>query len=100
MVKGASKAPSCAPALNTLVAKARSFLGKYSAVTFMAQGKLPDSPTASMERAARKSHILTVDTLHITVPAVSTASIASRAPSKVKAQVPVDIPAVTIPQKV
>ena len=38
------------------VAKARSFLGKYSAVTLIAAGKLPASPAASTARHARKSH--------------------------------------------
>ena len=42
------------PALKIDVAKARSFLGKYSAVTLIAAGKLPDSPTASTIRAAMK----------------------------------------------
>ena len=39
MVSGATSAPMDAPALNMDVAKARSRLGKYSAVTFTAAGK-------------------------------------------------------------
>ena len=50
MQAGAARAPTDAPALNIEVAKARSFLGKYSAVTLMAAGKLPDSPRASTAR--------------------------------------------------
>lgn len=46
MVSGASIAPTVAPELKILVAKPRSFLGKYSAVVFIAAGKLPDSPMA------------------------------------------------------
>lgn len=44
IVKGATKAPIDAPELNMDVAKARSFLGKYSAVAFIADGKLPPRP--------------------------------------------------------
>ena len=36
------------------VEKARSFFGKYSAVTLMAAGKFPASPMPSMIRAAMK----------------------------------------------
>ena len=50
MQAGAARAPTDAPALNMEVAKARSFLGKYSAVTLMAAGKFPDSPRASTAR--------------------------------------------------
>ena len=100
IVNGARRAPSCAPALNRLVANALSLFGKYSAVTFMAQGKFPDSPMARIERAPRNSQMLTVDTLHTTVPAFSAIFIASRAPSKLSVHVPVDIPAVKIPQNV
>lgn len=100
MVKGANKAPNCAPALKRLVAKALSFLGKYSAVTLMAQGKLPDSPTARIERAERKSQILTVEMLQMTVPVFSAVFKIWRASSKVKVQLPVEMPAVAIPQKV
>ena len=35
MVRGAARAPTDAPALKMDVANARSFLGKYSAVTFL-----------------------------------------------------------------
>ena len=58
MVAGAIRAPIEAPELKIDVAKARSFFGKYSAVTLMAAGKLPASPRASMHLAARKSHTL------------------------------------------
>ncbi len=51
MAKGAMSAPIVDPALNMLVAYARSFLGKYSAVAFIAAGKLPASPMASTQRA-------------------------------------------------
>ena len=56
MVSGAASAPTDAPELKIEVANARSFLGKYSAVTLMAAGKLPASPSASTARHARKSH--------------------------------------------
>ena len=52
MVAGAARAPTDAPLLKMAVAKARSFFGKYSAVTLMADGKLPDSPNANMRRQA------------------------------------------------
>jgi hypothetical protein len=39
-----------APELNIPVANDRSFLGKYSAVTLIAAGKLPASPNASNAR--------------------------------------------------
>ena len=42
--KGAKIAPTLVPELNIPVAKALSFLGKYSAVALMAAGKLPASP--------------------------------------------------------
>ena len=61
MVAGAARAPTDAPELKIDVAKARSFLGKYSAVTFMAAGKLPASPSASMQRQKRKAYMLMVD---------------------------------------
>ena len=60
MLSGAIKAPIEAPALKIEVARARSFLGKYSAVTLMAAGKLPDSPIASIMRQPMNSHTLTV----------------------------------------
>ena len=40
-------APTLVPELNIPVAKALSFFGKYSAVVFMAAGKLPASPKPS-----------------------------------------------------
>ena len=60
IVAGAANAPTDAPLLKIEVEKARSFLGKYSAVTLMAAGKLPASPTASIRRHERKSQTLIV----------------------------------------
>ena len=60
IVAGAAKAPTDAPLLNIEVEKALSFLGKYSAVTFMAAGKLPASPTAKIKRHERNSQTLIV----------------------------------------
>ena len=54
MVAGAAKAPTEAPELKIEVANARSFFGKYSAVTLMAAGKLPASPRPRIIRHARK----------------------------------------------
>ena len=65
MVAGAANAPTEAPLLNIEVEKARSFLGKYSAVTLMAAGKLPASPTANTNRKARNIHTLMVETASI-----------------------------------
>ncbi len=56
IVAGAARAPTEAPALKILVAKARSFFGKYSAVTLMAAGKLPASPRPRIIRHAKNSH--------------------------------------------
>ena len=56
IVRGAASAPTDAPELKIDVANARSFFGKYSAVTLMAAGKLPASPSARMARHPRKSH--------------------------------------------
>jgi hypothetical protein len=42
--RGANTAPILAPELKMPVEKDLSFLGKYSAVAFMAAGKLPASP--------------------------------------------------------
>ena len=53
---GAASAPTDEPELNIDVANARSFFGKYSAVTLIAAGKLPASPSASTARQARNSH--------------------------------------------
>lgn len=44
MVAGAAKAPTEAPLLKIAVEKARSFLGKYSAVTLMAAGSYLPHP--------------------------------------------------------
>ncbi len=49
-VSGASMAPTFVPELKMPVAKDRSFLGKYSAVAFIAAGKLPASPKANKAR--------------------------------------------------
>ncbi len=54
MLTGARSAPTVAPALKIEVAKARSFFGKYSAVTLMAAGKFPASPIPRITRAAMK----------------------------------------------
>ena len=77
MVIGAINAPTDAPALNIDVANARSFLGKYSAVVLIAAGKFPASPRARMERAAMKSHTLTVAMARAAFDPASTAFIAS-----------------------
>ena len=53
MLIGAANAPTDAPALKIEVANARSFLGKYSAVTLMAAGKFQLSPNARMARQKR-----------------------------------------------
>ena len=60
IVAGAANAPTEAPLLKMAVEKARSFFGKYSAVTLIAAGKLPASPTARIKRQERKSHTLIV----------------------------------------
>ncbi|CCY90094.1 unknown [Bacteroides sp. CAG:1076] len=54
MLTGAIKAPMVEPALKMEVENARSFLGKYSAVTLMAAGKFPASPAPKTIRAAMK----------------------------------------------
>ena len=77
MVAGATRAPTDAPALKIDVAKARSFLGKYSAVVLMAAGKFPASPRARMLRAARKSHTLTDAIARAALVPASTAFMAS-----------------------
>ncbi|OAV72993.1 hypothetical protein Barb7_03019 [Bacteroidales bacterium Barb7] len=92
---GAVNAPTVAPALKMLVEKARSFLGKYSAVAFMAAGKLPASPSASTKRAKMKRVTLTL----MTTPASPTVAMASFASSKPTNHVSVITPEVTIPQK-
>ncbi|MNI76064.1 hypothetical protein D3C73_1322680 [compost metagenome] len=95
MVTGAAKAPTVAPALKILVANARSFLGKYSAVALMAAGKFPASPRASTKRAKMNSERL-VDKIKVVLPTVESACFA---PAKLMAQVPVIMPEVAIPQK-
>ena len=60
MVAGAARAPTEAPLLKMDVEKARSFFGKYSAVTLMAAGKLPASPSARIILHERKSQTETV----------------------------------------
>ena len=57
---GATRAPTDAPALKIDVENARSFFGKYSAVTLIAAGKFPDSPIANTERQNRKRYTLMV----------------------------------------
>ena len=76
MVTGAMSAPTEAPALNIEVAKALSFLGKYSAVVFMAAGKLPASPRARMALAAMNSHTLVDAMANAAAEPVSTAFMA------------------------
>src|SRR5207249_10016418 len=51
MIAGAISAPAFVPELKMLVAKARSRLGNQSATAFMAEGKLPDSPSPRAARA-------------------------------------------------
>jgi len=60
IVAGAASAPTDEPELKIDVENARSFLGKYSAVTLIAAGKFPASPSARTARQARKSHTDTV----------------------------------------
>ena len=92
---GAAKAPTVAPALKILVAKARSFLGKNSAVAFMAAGKFPASPMASTKRAKIKKTTLTL----ITLETFCVFSMISLAPLKPTNHSPARIPEVAIPQK-
>ena len=61
IVAGAARAPTLAPELKIDVAKARSFFGKYSAVTLIAAGKLPASPSARTQRQNKKAYMLTVE---------------------------------------
>ena len=81
IVSGAASAPTEEPELKIEVAKARSFLGKYSAVTLIAAGKLPASPSASTARHARKSHT------DVVMP------IMPRKPTAFRAEVPTPQPA-------
>ena len=76
MVAGATRAPMDAPELKIEVAKALSFLGKYSAVTLMAAGKLPASPRARIQRAATKSQTLVEAMARAAAEPFSTAVIA------------------------
>ena len=76
MLKGAIRAPIEAPALKMEVAYARSFFGKYSAVTLMAAGKLPASPSARMQRATRKQYMLIVASITTTSPVAAISSAA------------------------
>ncbi len=80
IVAGATRAPTEAPALKIEVANARSFLGKYSAVTLMAAGKLPASPSARMQRAARNSHTLVEAIANAAADPLSTAVMAATDP--------------------
>ena len=92
MVAGAARAPTLAPELNMDVAKARSFLGKYSAVTFMAAGKLPASPSARTQRQKRNAYMLIVDIIMAESPvAPIRASVEEKSP-------PIH-PSVNTPQK-
>ena len=92
MIKGATKAQICAPALNKPVAKPRSFFGKYSAVIFTAEGKFPDSPIATMTRMHKNNHTLTVDTAKATLPVVRMAAKCSRVASKLYSHLPSSMP--------
>ncbi len=82
MESGAIKAPIDAPALKILVAYARSFFGKYSAVTFIAAGKLPASPKANTQRATIKHHMLTVAIIVTVAPVAATISAAPLNPNQ------------------
>ena len=53
-VRGTKIAPIVVPELKMPVAKDLSFLGKYSAVAFIAAGKLPASPMAKTDLAKIK----------------------------------------------
>ena len=75
MVSGATSAPTEEPELKMDVEKARSFFGKYSAVTLIAAGKFPASPRASTARHARKSHTETVMPIIETNPTAFRASV-------------------------
>src|SRR6218665_2673797 len=94
MINGADRAPTAAPALKILVAKALSFLGKYSAVVLIAAGKFPASPTANTKRAKMNSITLVLPTS----ATLSTVFIISFDSSKPTNQCPVKIPDAAIPQ--
>ena len=78
---GAMSAPMVLPLLKMLVGKALSFLGKYSAVTLMAQGKLPLSPRASTMRLMMKNHALTEAMTAVVVPTALMRSALPSSPS-------------------
>ena len=86
IVAGAANAPTEAPLLKMEVENARSFLGKYSAVTLMAAGKLPASPTARIIRQARNNHTEMVVRATILPPAIPRAA----QPQKACRQAPTD----------
>src|SRR5690606_19034477 len=94
MLNGANRAPTVAPALKILVAKALSFFGKNSAVALIAAGKLPASPSASTILAKIKRVTLT----ETTNPTSPTVAMDSLAPSKPTNHLPVRIPELAIPQ--
>ncbi len=81
IVSGAASAPTEEPALKMDVANARSFFGKYSAVTLIAAGKLPASPSASTDRHARKSHTEIVMPHIATKPAAFRSSVPTPQPA-------------------
>ena len=91
---GAARAPTVAPALKILVAKALSFLGKYSAVVLMAAGKFPASPIAKINLAKMNKATLTL----ITRETFFTVAILCFASSNPTNHSPVRIPEVAIPQ--
>ena len=72
IVSGAASAPTDAPALKIEVAKARSFLGKYSAVTLIAAGKFPASPSARIPLHSRNRYTEVVEIASATLEATST----------------------------
>ncbi len=51
-ISGARIAPTLEPALNSPIAKVRSRWGNHSATAASAEGKAPDSPSASGMRAS------------------------------------------------
>src|SRR5215472_14498485 len=67
---GVMIAPTLVPALKIPVASARSRAGNHSATVLIADGKLPDSPKPSENRArlnwsvVRASDVAIADTLH------------------------------------
>ena len=59
------------------VENARSFFGKYSAVTLIAAGKFPASPTLNITRAAMKSKQLVMAMVDATAPVAEIMAAAS-----------------------